>query len=125
MCSSCGAPRAAGRFNPAPGRERVFRAKPAYRAPDTGVTGRKKRRSLLAFFTRAVGWLLTVLLPGFVIAFAITQYEALSGALTPLLLGNDAPDWLRFGLYGLMTLTAALLSILPGLWTVMLGRGAE
>ena len=124
LCAHCGAARAAGRFDPPAGRrEKVFRqARPAYQTPDTGLGNRKRRPRALSAAARIIGILLMALLPLWVLALAVTQYGALSGALVPLFLAPEAPAWLGAALYGLMTLTAVLLSLLPGLWTKMLGN---
>ena len=42
--------------------------------------------------------------------------------LLPLYLTEKAPDWLRSVFYGMLTAAAVLLSMLPGLWTILLSR---
>ena len=66
--------------------------------------------------------LLAVLLPLLVGLLAWRQYDALSKALLPLYLTEKAPDWLRSVFYGMLTAAAVLLSMLPGLWTILLSR---
>ena len=73
-------------------------------------------------FGKLVGGLLIVLLPLLVGLLAWRQYDALSEALLPLYLTEKAPDWLRSVFYGMLTAAAVLLSMLPGLWTILLSR---
>lgn len=73
-------------------------------------------------FGKLVGGLLIVLLPLLVGLLAWRQYDALSKALLPLYLTEKAPDWLRSVFYGMLTAAAVLLSMLPGLWTILLSR---
>lgn len=75
-----------------------------------------------SIFGKLVGGLLIVLLPLLVGLLAWRQYEALSEALLPLYLTEKAPDWLRSVFYGALTAGAVLLSMLPGLWTILLSR---
>ena len=73
-------------------------------------------------FGKLVGGLLIVLLPLLAGLLAWRQYDALSEALLPLYLTEKAPDWLRSVFYGMLTAAAVLLSMLPGLWTILLSR---
>jgi len=127
FCPQCGGPRAAGRFGQAAGRrEKVFRTpKGAYRVPDTGVTERKRRRGRLHALAWLAGACLAVLLPVWTAALAVLRYDDVSSALLPLLLGPEAPGWLGAVLYGLMALAAVLLSLLPGLWTMLLAGNSR
>lgn len=75
-----------------------------------------------SIFGKIVGGLLIVLLPLLVGLLAWRQYDALSEALLPLYLTEKAPDWLRSVFYGALTAAAVLLSMLPGLWTILLSR---
>ena len=75
-----------------------------------------------SIFGKLVGGLLIVLLPLLVGLLAWRQYDALSEALLPLYLTEKAPDWLRSVFYGMLTAAAVLLSMLPGLWTILLSR---
>ena len=63
-----------------------------------------------------------VLLPLLVGLLAWRQYDVLAEALLPLYLTEKAPDWLRSVFYGALTAAAVLLSMLPGLWTILLSR---
>ena len=73
-------------------------------------------------FGKLVGGLLIVLLPLLAGLLAWRQYDLLSEALLPLYLTEKAPDWLRSVFYGMLTAAAVLLSMLPGLWTILLSR---
>ncbi|MBR3016656.1 MAG: zinc ribbon domain-containing protein [Clostridia bacterium] len=73
-------------------------------------------------FGKLVGGLLIVLLPLLVGLLAWRQYDTLCEALLPLYLTEKAPDWLRSVFYGMLTAAAVLLSMLPGLWTILLSR---
>ena len=75
-----------------------------------------------SIFGKLVGGLLIALLPALVGLLAWRQYDALSEALLPLYLTEKAPDWLRSVFYGMLTAAAVLLSMLPGLWTILLSR---
>ena len=75
-----------------------------------------------SIFGKIVGGLLIVLLPLLVGLLAWRQYEVLSEALLPLYLTEKAPDWLRSVFCGALTAAAVLLSMLPGLWTILLSR---
>ncbi len=75
-----------------------------------------------SIFGKLVGGLLIVLLPLLVGLLAWRQYGVLSEALLPLYLTEKAPDWLRSVFYGALTAAAVLLSMLPGLWTLLLAR---
>ena len=73
-------------------------------------------------FGKIVGGLLIVLLPLIVGLLAWRQYDVLTEALLPLYLTEKAPDWLRSVFYGIHVAAAVLLSMLPGLWTILLSR---
>ena len=73
-------------------------------------------------FGKIVGGLLIVLLPLLTALLAWRQYDLLSAALLPLYLTEKAPEWLRSVFYGALTAAAVLLSMLPGLWTLLLSR---
>ena len=73
-------------------------------------------------FGKIIGGLLIVLLPLLVGLLAWRQYDVLAEALLPLYLTEKAPDWLRSVFYGALTAAAVLLSMLPGLWTILLSR---
>ena len=75
-----------------------------------------------SIFGKLVGGLLIVLLPLLVGFLAWRQYGVLSEALLPLYLTEKAPEWLRSVFYGMLTAAAILLSMLPGLWTILLSR---
>ncbi len=140
MCPVCGNTRPAGRFGSAPQRRpemdsapRVIPAQPVqtqepappasarseYQPPEESVRAPRKRGGTP---TRLAGGLLCVLLPALTLALAWQQREILLPVLTPLFTGPDAPDWLKWGCYGALALSAALLALLPGLWTLLLNR---
>ena len=141
-CASCGAARPARRFGPAvrvdnrvqpprvssPGSGQDYSSSiqpaspPARPAPGPAPQMRKRNRSKAAALARGVGLMLSVLLPVLTILLAWRQYDLLSGALTPLLLGKNAPAWAGIVCYIILALTAALLALLPGLWTLLLAR---
>ena len=75
-----------------------------------------------SIFGKLVGGLLIVLLPLLIGLLAWRQYDVLSETLLPLYLTEKAPDWLRSVFYGMLTAAAVLLSMLPGLWTILLSR---
>ena len=149
-CPSCGTPRPVRRFGSSPAVSSVRTAAPqqgaasspaapvpdarsaaraAYQAPaqpedeyydDEEEMERPRRGG--SVFGKLVGGLLIVLLPLLVGLLAWRQYDALSEALLPLYLTEKAPDWLRSVFYGMLTAAAVLLSMLPGLWTILLSR---
>ena len=145
-CEGCGAPRAAGRFNTAAPQQRPARAqapimsypsapneaapqRPArseYQAPPPEIScPNRKKQPFLPRLGRGIGALLALLLPILTALLAWRQYGVLSQALTPLLLGDGAADWMRIALYAVLALLAVLLSSLPGLWTLFFARGRE
>ena len=138
MCPVCGTARAAGRFGSAPQQRsgmasapRVTAAQPmqsqepsqpspvrsGYQPPEENVRAPHRKGG---GFSRLVGGLLCVLLPAITLALAWQQRETLFSVLTPLFTGTEAPDWLNWTCYGALSLTAALLALLPGLWTLLL-----
>lgn len=140
-CRQCGTVRAAGRFGSAPQQHsgmgsappRVIAAKPAqgqepsppsptrsgYQPPEENVRAPRQKKGGLA---RLVGVVLCVLLPILTLVLAWQQRELLRPVLAPLITGAEAPDWLSWTCYGLLSLTAALIALLPGLWTLLLNR---
>ena len=140
MCPVCGNTRSAGRFGSAPQQRsgmgsapRVTAAQPAqateqlqpspvrsgYQPPEGNARPPRRKGG---GFSRTVGGLLCVLLPAMTLALAWQQREILFPVLTPLFTGPEAPDWLNWTCYGLLSLAAALLALLPGLWTLLLNR---
>ena len=140
MCPVCGAARSAGRFGSAPQQRsgmdtapRVTVAQPVspqepapadpvrsgYQPPEENARAPRRKGG---GFSRLVGGMLCVLLPVIVLALAWQQREILFPLLTPLFTGPDAPAWLGWTCYGALSLTAALLALLPGLWTLLLNR---
>lgn len=147
-CESCGAPRSAGRFASSPNRMeqtgRMNRIAPAAQAAPVHsprvmiAPGRRPlhmpdesfsvpanpafptppRRPLMGF-ARLVGLMLLILLPLLTGLLAWRQYDALSRALLPLLLNADAAAWIKIAVYAGLCLIAFLISLLPGLWTLM------
>ena len=140
MCPVCGTARAAGRFGSAPQQHsgmspapRVTAAQPAqaseqpqpspsrsgYQPPEENVRAPRRKGG---GFSQLVGVLLCVLLPVMTLLLAWQQRETLFSVLTPLFTGTEAPEWLNWTCYGVLTLAAALLALLPGLWTLLLNR---
>lgn len=135
ICQGCGAARSAGRFAAsAPEGVRAPRVTgaslqphaearrpaPAYQPPATDMPpARPPRRPLMAL-ARLTGGLLCLLLPLTVLLLAIMQFDVLSPALVSLFLGADTAKGWQMLCYGLLTLLALLLSLLPGLWTLLL-----
>ena len=143
MCPVCGTARAAGRFGSAPQQRsgmvsapRVTAAQPAqaqeptppspvrsgYQPPEENVRAPRRKGG---GFSRLVGVLLCVLLPAMTLLLAWQQRELLRPVLAPLITGAEAPDWLSWTCYGLLSLTAALFALLPGLWTLLLNRRSK
>lgn len=144
-CEACGAPRAAGRFASAPTMQRPGRTAqpPQVTSPGSAVEKqssgaasrseyqlpefppRKRRRGPLAAFARFAGAALLILLPLLTAGLAVRQYDVLSSVLLPLILNEKAPAWMALACYLLAALCAVLLSMLPGLWTLLLARKDE
>lgn len=82
----------------------------------------KLRRSPIERLSVAIGASLLILLPLLTAAFAWRQYDALSAALIPLLLAEDAASIVKIILYVVLSLIAALLSALPGLFALLAAR---
>lgn len=70
-------------------------------------------------FAKLIGVLLCILLPALAGILAWRQYDAVSQAMIPLFLNDAAPEWARIAVYSGLCLIAGLLSLLPGLWTLM------
>lgn len=138
-CQNCGAQKAAGRFGSAPmqreggGAPRVRAASApqkktdyspppiAYRPPEEAEPPLPPP-SPLAVLGRIAGWLLLILLPLTLGAFAWRQYDAVSQAVLPLLLDETAAEAASLLCYIALAVTAGLLAMLPGLWTLLLCR---
>ena len=134
VCESCGTARSAGRFTSpamqgvsraprisnAPAQIDMRRPAPAYQPPDTNMPPAKPPRRPLQSFARVIGILLLLFLPLTTILTFVFLYETLSTGMIPLLMGADAaPGWQAIGCIGL-GIPALLLSLLPGLWTLLL-----
>lgn len=133
VCESCGTARSAGRFSapamrntaraphvsPAPAPE-TRRMPPVYQPPPTDMPPARPPKSFLQSFARLVGILLCVLLPLAGIAgwFFVNQMIASLPAWMSLW-ADVAPGWKIIAqiFLGLLSL---LLSLLPGLWTLLL-----
>ena len=143
MCPVCGNARAAGRFGSAPQQRsgmasapRVMTAQPAqslepsqpspvragYQPPEENIRARRRKSG---GFSRLVGDVLCVLLPAMTLLLAWQQREIFRPVLAPLFTGAEAPDWLSGTCYGILSLAAALISLLPGLWTLLLIKENE
>ena len=143
VCALCGTQRAAGRFAPlaqqrpgrmaapprvsAPGsQKRAETASPSshqdYRVPGIGLEPVIRIYSPLVGFAKAAGAFLLIVPPLLVLLLAIMRYEALAPVLVPLLTGAEGHPVLGILCYAALSLTAILLSALPGLWTLLLAR---
>ena len=134
-CPVCGTMRAAGRFGSAPPRVRAAAAAPqmqepapnggirtGYQPPEENVRAPRAARGKSGGLARLVGGLLCVLLPVVILVLAWQQREILRPVLAPLFTGAEAPEWLGWTCYGILSLAAALVALLPGLWTLLLSR---
>ena len=144
VCENCGAVRANGRFSsnvrqgyraaqpprvtapvqvpeqkPAPASARA-----PERAPERYEEEPPEEKSAHGF-SRLVGGLLCFLLPALTALLAWRQQEVLRAVVTPLWTGLDAPAWMEWACFGGVTLAALLLSLLPGLWTLLLAHKKE
>ena len=142
-CEACGALRSAGRFGSAPvmgdtartprvtaAREPVVR--PAAQAAPAAPTVPAARRSYappppeppargpLRVFAKLVGGLLLILLPLLCAALCVQNQAALREALLPLLLPAETDEAIRTLCFWVMAAAAILVSMLPGLWTILL-----
>ncbi len=136
VCDGCGAVRSAGRFASAPPVKQPMRQQETPRvsradqpsAPqvtpfvEQAEAPARPRRAFGAIFVRAVGHLLCVLLPLLVIALSWRQYNVLHGWLIPLFLEPETPDVYQMILYIVLTFTACLLALVPGL-TLLTRKG--
>ncbi len=75
-------------------------------------------------FLMIAGTLLSVMLPLVVLLLAWRQHTVLSGALLSLFFADPAslPGYVSLPIYVVLALLAALLSALPGFWTLGLGK---
>lgn len=134
-CVNCGAIRAAGRFSSNQHGARTPRvtsasdpssaqppARGGYSLPETGVQPRPPKRSPVIVMARFAGILLATLLPVLTVLLSWRQSDALKHALLPLLLPTGTPEWQGTVCYIVLAFIAALLSLLPGLWTLLLAR---
>lgn len=138
-CETCGAARSAGRFGSAPAmgdtartprvtaaREPVVR--PAAQAAPAAPAARRSyapppeppSRGPLRVFAKIVGGLLLILLPLLCAALCVQNQAALEDALLPLLLPAETDDVLRSLCFWAIAVAAILVSMLPGLWTILL-----
>lgn len=130
-CDQCGAIRSAGRFGsaptalnnrqapmPAPGASQPLHryAAETKKHPPAAPAPQKRYMEGLG---KAVGWALLVLLPVLGALLFWRQYDALSGALVPLLLPADADEIFRVLCYAGLGFVAVLVAMLPGLHTLM------
>lgn len=131
-CEQCGAIRSAGRFGSAPTALNArppqvsapaVQAAPARYADPAPANTRQMpppppARGIQKF-GKLVGGLLLVLLPALCILLAWRQYDVLSAALVPLLLDAESSEILKLIVYIGFGLIALLLSMLPGLHTLL------
>ena len=147
-CAHCGVRRPSGRFQPAdesnavqpprvtapreqrlpahhPGGQRSHRHVSACPPPETGVYPvKKKKPGFLIHFARFVGVMLCILLPLITLLCAIGMYPSFSSMLLPLVLQDMIAEWVGIMLFVLASFLSLLLSVLPGLWTLLLARAA-
>ena len=134
-CPVCGTMRAAGRFGSAPPRVMAAATAPqmqepvrsdavrsGYQPPEENIRAPRAPRRKGGRLARLVGGLLCVLLPVLILVLAWQQREILRPVLTPLFTGAEAPEWLGWTCYGILSLAAALMALLPGLWTLLLNK---
>lgn len=132
-CDQCGATRSAGRFGSAPTvmgiRQQIpvpapaaGNGQPLHRQLDAQ---NQQRRPLpppahcMQGLGKTVGWALMILLPVLTALLAWRQYDVLSKALVPLLVDAGAADIWKTLCYIGFALVGVLLSMLPGLHTLM------
>lgn len=82
----------------------------------------KTKRSPIDRIASAIGLTLACLLPLLTAALAWRQRDALRAAILPLLLDESAADIVQWIVYIVLSLLAALVSALPGLWTLCAAR---
>ena len=131
-CVSCGAARAQGRFGSSSmtGNTRKNMPPPpaarqAYPLPDTGVKPRRPRPRKAETAARFAGTALLTLLPVLTALVLWRQYGAWRQPLAGLLLPGGAAGWQQLIVYLVFSLAAVLLSLLPGLWTLLLVRDTK
>lgn len=116
------------RVSAAPDRARAIRMPaddipdplPDYSQDDNRASGfSAPRRRPVMGLARVVGLLLCILLPALAGFLAWRQYDVLNTALIPLLLNQTAPEWAKIAVFCGFCLITGLLSLLPGLWTLM------
>ena len=150
VCETCGSPRAAGRFGQPAGmgstarmprvtapasREGAARAaahtvstaSAAPAIPDAPGARRSyapapepPKRGAIRVFAKIVGGLLLVLLPLLCAALCVNNQSVLREALLPLLLPEGTDGAVGALCYWALAAVAVLLSMLPGLWTILL-----
>lgn len=146
-CAHCGVRRPSGRFQPADEsnavqpprvtapraqapiqhreRQRTQRHVSACPPPETGFYPvKRKKPGFLIHFARFVGGMLCILLPLITLFCAIGLYPSFSGMLLPLVLQDMIAEWVGIMLFVLASFLSLLLSVLPGLWTLLLVRAA-
>ena len=144
-CLVCGTKRVTGRFASAPQQQtgtvtppRVTAAAAAapqmkeavqpgnarsgYEPPEANARAPRAGSGKRGGLARLAGGLLCVLLPVLTLVLSWQQRETLLPVLAPLFAGQEAPDWLNWTCYGILSLAAALVALLPGLWTLLLNR---
>ena len=90
-----------------------------YQPPEENIRAPRRRGGRLV---RLAGGLLCVLLPVLTLLLSWQQRETLLPVLAPLFTGPEAPEWLNWTCYGILSLAAALIALLPGLWTLLLNK---
>ena len=139
-CQHCGAVRSAGRFGSAqPPRNSAAYAvsqQASHAAVHVEPTPQQMPQAqYVPDFTHvragkgfmALGAVLAILLAVLTVGLAVLRHDDWARALRDLLLPAQAqnaeiPFVINYLLYGLLTLLAALLAALPGLWTLGLGK---
>lgn len=146
-CAHCGVRRPSGRFKPAgesgavqPPRvtmpreqapalrregQRIQRHSSACPPPETGLySAKRKKLGFLICFARFTGVLLCIFLPLITLLCAIGMYQSFNSMLLPLVLEDVIAEWVGVMLFVLASFLSLLLSMLPGLWTLLLARAA-
>ena len=106
-----------------------------YQPPEDNMRAPRAVRGKGGGFVRFVGISLCVLLPTLTLLMALVLFVGWQSQLqtwqqmikaypqtASMFIGSYIPVWLGWVFYGILTFTALLLSLLPGLWTLLLNR---
>ena len=137
ICPKCGASRSAGRFGSSSQPQvKSTAVQPAAAAKPAEQPAKPVPAAPPAYYTpdlskvhagrcvRLLGRILAVLLPLVCIMYFIAQYESLHAKLISSFLPASItpPSFVTLVLYIIIAAAAALLSALPGVWTLSLGK---